>query len=90
MVSTDQIPCLLGRLCKMEQGEILEPDESFFCQHGPIDEPLPIGLPDEHNRNVASFAGLEKGEGFKQFVECAESAGKHYQRSCTKEKMHFA
>ena len=89
MVPTDQVPCLLGRFCKMEQREIVGTDEPFFSQHRPIDEPLPIGLPDQYYRNVASFAGLEKGEGFKELVEGAESAWKDDQRSCTKEKMHF-
>ena len=74
---TDQIPCLLGRFCKWKSARSLEPMSPFFCQHGPIDEPFPIGPPDEgRTRNVAGFAGLEKGEGFKQFVERAEPPGK--------------
>lgn len=86
---TDQVPCLLSRFCKMEEREIVGTDEPFICQHGPIDESLPIGPPDEDDRNVAGFAGLEKGQGLEEFVERAEPAGKNDQRSGTKEKMHF-
>lgn len=73
---TDQVPCLLSRFCKMEEREIVGTDEPFICQHGPIDESLPIGPPDEDDRNVAGFAGLEKGQGLEELVERAEPAGK--------------
>ena len=62
MASADEIPGLLSRFCKVEEREVLGAHQAFFNQQRPIDEALPKGLPHQDDRDVARFAGLEKGQ----------------------------
>ena len=72
----DAVPDLLRRLREPEQLAVLGVDDALVDQEIEIDRPAPIALADEDHRDRLDLAGLHQGQGFKQFVQRAEAAGK--------------
>ena len=56
---------------------ILPPSSTGAAE--PVDQPVPVGRADEHDREVADLAGLAERRGLEQLVEQSQAAREHHE-----------
>ena len=86
----DQIPSFLGRLGIVKKLQVRLCDQSAFHEERPVDQPLPKVPSDQHHDHALGFTGLEQRQGFKHFIDRAETAGKGDECFRAKQEVHLS
>lgn len=86
----DGLHRLLGCLDEPEQLKILGADRSGIGQGLPVDDAFPKGPTEQQEGHPLHATGLDQRQGFEQFVQCPEPAGKHANCPGAHQEVHLA